>query len=309
MKVFAIQDKKASPPAPKDAFGIERQFQIPAKIAKNYKSSNTLANISDWRAKIILANSAPKGTKIGDWDEIGYVGISLKSNIIVPIARADEHQNGYELIQHLINKSLIPPEQYTTINPYGGYFHGRKEEVEAYKKFREYGGKNILVKPIYDADHIPYSSIDDIVSMENPYARHYSEKREARQHHGISPVGKRILESLKEIMIGCRKQDPSVFGKAISLSETIDQNKYEFMKIMESAYDSTTTAQLMNAEAKQDFSMVEHLLLKWNGVKNSLHNFLRKNVGSGNNIDTRNLEAFWGDPKQALEELTRLGGI
>ena len=66
------------------------QFVIPSKIAKNFKIVGDLSNIADWKAKVLRNNSGDK--KIGSWDNVGYVFISILSNEIIPIARADEHE-------------------------------------------------------------------------------------------------------------------------------------------------------------------------------------------------------------------------
>jgi len=136
-------------------------FSIPDKIKSNLKIEGDVSNIQKWKAKVILGNS---GGKEGEWDDVGYVGFKPSTGTLVPVARADEHQTGYDLIDYYIQKGLIPKGKYTTIWVRTGpnYAHDDehiKELIPVYKKWLELGGENLRIKT-----KNKYMSFEDLVN-------------------------------------------------------------------------------------------------------------------------------------------------
>lgn len=126
------------------------KFEIPEKLKKNLQITDDLLDVKNWKAKTILGNN--NGGK-GKMASVGYIGVSLDSNIIIPISRNDEHQNGYEYIDYLIDKGVVPKGKYYTLYALGNnYIYGgqNKKYIEdaliAYKKWLSYGGADLTLK-------------------------------------------------------------------------------------------------------------------------------------------------------------------
>ena len=130
------------------------QFELPENKALKYETPGNLGNVDKWKAKIVLGNSMGEDKKVGDMDDVGYVGINVRTNEIVPIARADEHQAGHELLYHLADKGMIhgSPEDFVTLYPSTNYPHyssnNPHQYVEAIKKWLAYGGPNVVVHSV-----------------------------------------------------------------------------------------------------------------------------------------------------------------
>ena len=117
----------------------KEQFIIPEKIQKNFEITGDMSNAKNWKAKILAANSATKGQKIGQWDQVRYILIGLKTNNIIPIAIADEHRTGYDVLQeYYYKKKLVPKDDYISVCSWGNeYFYPEnqeytKQKLEAY---------------------------------------------------------------------------------------------------------------------------------------------------------------------------------
>ena len=75
------------------------KFRLNEKLnKKNYKITDDISNISNWKTRIVCNNSGSDDKKVGDWEEVGYVWVSLVDNTIIPLARSDEHHQGYDCI-------------------------------------------------------------------------------------------------------------------------------------------------------------------------------------------------------------------
>lgn len=127
------------------------KFKLPIGKLTKVQASGNLGNLKNWKAKIVLGNSAAKGKKKGDMDEVGYVGINLRGDDVVPIARGDEHQAGHELLYHLYKQGELKgsPEDYVTLYDGNNYpqYSGvdARTYASAIEKWLKYGGKNNAV--------------------------------------------------------------------------------------------------------------------------------------------------------------------
>lgn len=129
------------------------KFRLPEHKLLKLETPGNLGNVEKWKARIVLGNSMTDKKKVGDMDEVGYVAISTRGDEIVPIARADEHRAGYELLHHLHEKGAIrtSPSDFITLFPGNNYPHysvpasDYPKYAEAVKKWLAYGGKNVVV--------------------------------------------------------------------------------------------------------------------------------------------------------------------
>ena len=194
------------------------EFKLPESKMVKYEAGGTLGDIEKWKAKIIIGNSMGKDKKVGQMDEVGYVGINTRTNEIVPIARADEHRAGYELLYHLSEKGAIKgnPEDFITLFPSTNYPHYMTNDTHKYaqavQKWLDYGGPNVVVhaqgvkkggslmnRKDYVTDMEEYAALDGNV----PYGQ-----------KGPSKPAREMLENLEGAIAGVKSGDQSAFDKA-----------------------------------------------------------------------------------------------
>lgn len=126
-------------------------FQLPKNIPSNFfKITNSLKDIKNWKARILENNSGGEKLKVGDYDEVGYVMISLKDNTIIPIARSDEHHRGYDIMYEIYeSKYKIVPYDY---NSRDDTFYGKRTEQEEVVVGNIKNIKNITEKIVMNRD-------------------------------------------------------------------------------------------------------------------------------------------------------------
>lgn len=163
---------------------------------KNYKIS-TLSKVKEWEARILVGNSLGENKKIGDWDSVGYVMINLKTNEIVPIARADEHNTGYDMMHdiHLPN-----------VNEYFPIYDGRncvyskqnaKNMIIAAKKWLKWGGPDCPVSGSSELTGL-YGNLSDLVNHGLQLMP---------QPNKISIVGERVIKAFHMLGQLCTKYE------------------------------------------------------------------------------------------------------
>lgn len=123
-----------------------QKFEIPEQIRKYYIIEGDMSNSKNWK-------STKYFTPFSLYDQykesglgIRYVLISLDSNHIIPINMNDEHRIGYEVLYDVFyDKYKVPHEKYVSICTWGNHYvwnlrEQKKEQVDALKKYLEYGG-------------------------------------------------------------------------------------------------------------------------------------------------------------------------
>lgn len=289
------------------------KFIFPPKMKDNFVIVDGINNAKNWKAKTILANSG--GIK-GKMDGVRYVGISVDSNIIVPISISDEHQNGYELLNYFINKNLIPNEDYITIYATGNnyvYSENKKDianTIKAYQKFLAYGGSNrpVIAGEYYRGDMKDYINRGGNVTIK---------KGE------IQGAGKDIIDSLEHITKQYNKFLDAIppSGEVKRLFEFTKEFLNRFLGIngyiielvsdnLNSDYIEKLIKQIEDEEDELDFHTLDLTIFAYDGLKNMLHNELRKLIKP--NADKYKVDKYkriFGDLKQAYLEFNRLGNL
>lgn len=128
------------------------QFVLhPSLDPSNYKITPSMRNTSLWKAKILAGNSARVDQDVGEWDDVGYIMISMKDNTIIPIARGDEHHEGHDLLYDMKD---INPHDFVPVYGLGSNYAPTEMQgsravekfVLALKKYLSYGGKDTVVE-------------------------------------------------------------------------------------------------------------------------------------------------------------------
>lgn len=287
----------------------KQKFIIPKNIKSNYKIIGDLSNIKNWKSKIILGNNlnSDENKNVGDWDNVGYIMIDNNSNNIIPIARSDEHQLGYELIEYLKHKKLIKG-LYTPIFAlsqdyiYSNDKNNIQHKLNVYKKFLEYGGNNLKIQ---DSNSNYIGTIEDFIERQGNVEIKKGE---------ISVYGRQIVDKLESIAMLLSKvlKSPNeslihkLNEKALSFLET-----HRFDLIVELNVDDKFIDKL-NIDISKDFDnydVVEKGFFGMNGIKNIIHKNIKYAIRKPEKWKSESIIKIFGDVKKANNEFNRLGNI
>lgn len=299
-----------------------QKWEIPEKLLQ-YQNQEQIRvygfeGISNWKTKIILCNSpnSDKGDKVGNWDEVGYVGVSYDDhdNLIVPIARADEHQNGYELLGYFFRKGILPHDKFRTIFTSGHYnyvYYNEDHELcaKAYKRFLEYGGKNSSLLVRWRAEDGRTQEADiDLKTFVKVNGNISKLKLLLKEEGVLSPDGKEFIDFLFYLSLKLkdyRNPKPEEYYKDRWNKATTTQDIANFIhkeikildkiKFMNALYYEI---QLKRAANKFDVDKIEELVFTHDGLKNTIHMMLRKK--------DKKLKPFFGNLELAEQRLSQI---
>ena len=283
--------------------GRKRQaFVIPPSVARNFRIAGNLAKAEEWRAKVLMGNSG--SVKVGAWDEVGYVMISVDSPSIIPIARSDEHHCGYEVLREVyFRKKLVPEEKHVAIFAFGSHYVWDESVEDQREAFRRYGGANSIVRGMNERRRY-IANIDDFISGNGGLAVPEGE---------LSPVGKFVVGKLEGIARGVVGKQKDAFDMAYDFVEWLSENLFALRGVLVHA-DGTFEGwqkETLQAEAQMDYERLSRLFFSANGIKNNFHNRIRMvaREKNGSIFDLADVRDFWGDLNAALAEFDRLGQI
>lgn len=288
------------------------KFQLPHGIpsANMFMITDNIGDVDEWRAKVILGNSMRSGMKKGMADEVGYVMVSIRDNTIVPIARSDEHQTGYELMYGFYQKKYgINPRDYISIFASGNNYaseDGVKDYIEAYRRFLSYGGKDLPVSLAGDYS-VPTQLMSSVVR---------TGKFEKTKKGQLAPIGKIIVQ----VFENCAKALDRARGKMSSASERAFYDSvrvvYSTLKtyvvetfaftVLESNFLDKWWKNVEDAIIAEDIDSVEEAMFSFGGIKNTLHNNLRKALSDKSRYSAGRAESLFGDVELAVELLARM---
>lgn len=301
---------------------VGMDFVIPEKIKNNYEITDSLKDVHNWKAKTILANN---GGKKDEMASVGYIALSPTSNIIIPISRNDEHQQGYEFLRHMISKKLIPNEKYVTIYGLGNnYIYGGQDKKyyedakTVYKKWLDMGGKDLKLEGYNGLKY--HGNFSDFISRK-------SELKQGKMvidTKTIFPNAKQLIKDFAElakeykelsgdkIIVGEETKKKNWIKKAFSF---LDDNM-EFIKLID---DYKKRHKIKEDLSGTDFQKASEAVFGMNGIKNTIHNNLRdfsvntytfKDKDAGQKYNTKNdYEEYFGNIESAKTEFDKLGGI
>jgi hypothetical protein len=271
-------------------------WQIPQVLQKNYKVVGDLTNIREWKAKTILANS---GGKVGEWDDVGYVLIALNSNNIIPVARGDEHQVGYDLLYYLFKKFKLPQEEYVSVNATGAnYLQNRNDErrvqtIQAIKKWMAMGGARLVIED------------DTREGAVRVYSDQLGESGDVVPFKGtLSEDGSRIVDTFQALSDTLNSIYTAKDRERDYQIRMFNEASVDFLQWMKSTLmfdllsiwnDVAAGLEKVLAVPEDDYTTAEAILFSQNGIKNKIHNQLRKLENDPKNMDYRNYQRMFGD--------------
>lgn len=282
---------------------LSATLKFPPKL-KGMETPGGLDNVEKWKTKIWLNNSGR------DEPEVGYIAIDPKTGMIVPIARCDEHHTGYDLLEYLTRKKLIPKATWFTIWALGDNYVYNEEHaadiLPAFKKWREIGGPNLPVKSSCWAKGF-HVSMDDFIAAEG--------KPKTNWKGELAPAGRRIVDAFEKVAQLYAKHHKA--GKSISVkpfvnaSQTLMRLLDHYLRfVMDTDKRKKAEHALLDLEAKELLEPFETAIFAYDGIKNQLHTELRDVVKNPKgNFHTSYLLDVFGDLKLAKAEFDRLGNI
>ena len=268
----------------------------------NYQITDNLGAVRRWKAKILAANN---GGTIGAWDDVGYVMISKLDNTIIPIARNDEHRQGYDLLWDMQDKGIkVTPQNYIPVFWSGNYIYSKDEIanwLNVAGKYLAYGGPDNILKGVN-------SGVDGILMSLSQFVEN---KGAVKIEKGVlAPLGKQYLDlhtKLSEVFVqalSTQKNGPA-FAAATKMIEYYAGMHYKFAE----SPDELKALKKAVAEARRnaDLNELQNLFFGFNSPKNKLHIEMKKALKEGKkNWDYADMIAFWGDLPLAIDMLARL---
>jgi hypothetical protein len=293
------------------------QMELPLEIDPSlFKIEGDFSNADNWKAKILTGNNlgSKSALKKGDFDNVGYVMISLKDNTFIPIARSDEHNTGYDALWGYYKLST---KNYSPVFSIGNnyFFPSQFKQMQiVLKKFINFGGNpNLKIRSMDGkaveltiGEFVNYNELEDIY-------RDYTEVK-----NKLLPSGKRFYEALRKLADDFVKagDDPSrsIIGKlGIETNKFLDLAWETFSYYLLSKKDIENLKKLVSEYAKDsDFINFENFVLglvnddypmykdakeagieNFNGIKNFIHEKLKESLK--NSFVKKDIELIVGD--------------
>ena len=273
----------------------------------NYQITDSLKDAPRWRAKILSANSGAYGQKVGQMDAVGYVMISKVDNTIVPIARADEHHCGADLLDALCQKTSGNPDNYVPIYAIGNnYVYSSCDIPKLLKvitKFVSYGGNPDL--------HLIGSN--DLTGKCTTLGEFVESRGQVTVAPGkLNPAGRRAVEMIQQLSrtIGAAAQSVQRSKTGKSFTEAGNLIKFIGFELGHGHSAAKGAMDKLKQLAKDDLDGLTELIFGFDGVKNKLHNELRAyqaRVVAGESLWTDSyLKKTWGDIPLAIDMLGKI---
>lgn len=262
-------------------------FSIPSSVpAKFFKITDNLNDVENWRVKI-LQNNSSENKRLGSFDSVGYIMVSLADNTIIPIARSDEHHRGYEIMDTIYQDEYnINSSKYYPIFCLGNNYPYNQDEAlkmkEALAKLKSYG---------YDLDKLNVSMYyitkgeDERYVTGNEFLNEIESKEEQRKNIPVTPLGKNLVKALEMFSNAFEYKNvrgelsltkiSNAWRQLYNIGKDIMLNKED---VLISWFDDETVSDLLQ-KYKDGYITEENLMnlvFGFGGIRQKIHNLLRR---------------------------------
>lgn len=280
----------------------------PALNPEDYQITKNFRGFSRWKARCYLDNNS-MGTK-GAMDEVGYVWISNTTNVIIPIARGDEHNRGGDLVWSMNHGDIkgvaagkIDMNDFIPFWVPGPNYLYRDSDIEIFlpiaKKALAYGAPDSQVIGTVRSGKRMLPLSDFVNANGNVEI----------EQGTLAPYGQRIYDVFRKLGDALRGLDNTT--DRIRAMPAF-QAAAEVLKLVQfplSAKLGLGSDQLKNAAAtlkalqkENDIQGLSELFFGFHGIKNEMHTYMKKHR---NGFFRDDVEAVWGDIDLAIDMLAR----
>lgn len=292
----------------------------PEITRSDYHVTADLKTASAWKSRILLGNSLSADKLVGEFDDVGYVMVSvIGATRVIPVARSDEHSMGYELLAHLAKHKAIRPKEFFPIaigGSTGIFIFGDKDippALEATRRWIAAGGADIVVRKTGGAPEERWTMASrDFVAGNG---------RRTHSPDGLLPVGDRFVRTLTTLAEALRElRDPDrpwlylegnrhverrlarsartltsmlALHRELALAALHDRTsrRMDGGGTLQEAIDGWS-AKMESALWNGDYSGVQDLVFTHGGIKNRVHQEVRRPSPPGWPSD---IQALFGD--------------
>lgn len=280
--------------------------RISPSLKNNYQITDSLSDVLNWKVKVVIGNSRnEKDPDVGDYDSVGYVHVGINLGTIVPIARADEHHRGYDLVQHLIEKGLIPSDTYYPFFCINNDYVDRNDQIalQAMKIWRKLGGPNITIRN-WRNDGTPFQlTMDEFIEKEGNIEINKGE---------LFPFGQKLIDQLKEVSSLCIESRTNPLKEKQLYAKSVKTYLF-YVKNIDMCSESAVQEMLSKIEnckikgGDQGIKDLEQLFFGFDSFKNNLHNQIRKALDPKSySFEKRDMIQIFGDLELANHLLSSL---
>jgi len=269
-------------------------FRLNEKLnPKNYKITNDINDVKSWKAKIISGNSISDGKKVGQWEEVGYVWISLVDNTIIPLSRSDEHHQGLDCIEE--NLRIGASNYYPVF--LGGDFYGSDNNQYPYSEDDAIDLKIVLMKLQYWGRNLKNIFVsmsyilNDWNSKKVPADEFIKGKygKEKYTDAELTPLGEKLVNTLEKLsqtyQYTIEHQTTSdrlyvVVNNLHTICDNIELgggDKLFTIPMLDDIYEA-----LEDYDSGKGSKYLESSLFSFGGIRNIIHNALRKRQSDEN---------------------------
>ena len=289
------------------------KFRLNEKLnPKNYKITGDISNISNWKARIISNNSGSDDKKVGDWEEVGYVWISLVDNTIIPIARSDEHHQGYDCIAYDLH---IGASDYYPVFLGGDFYKEGENNQYPYNEKEARQLKVALLKLQFFGRNLDTINVNLHYTLHDWNAKPITATQFVEGKYGKEKYANAELTSLGEKLVKTLEKLSQTYQYTIEHQTTSDRlfavvnDLYELCndikldrggKIFNSVMLDDIYEAMQQYDSGQGSRYLESALFYFGGIKNIIHNVLRKN------IDNANLNKQLGNVSKIVEMIAAI---
>jgi hypothetical protein len=270
----------------------------------DYDTRGGLAAVASWRARTLVGNSPGAGRKVGAMEAVGYVLVPLAGPFrVIPVSRGDEHHRGLDLLWRKAADWRVDPavEWFPIYAPSGNGLYLRSpgevpRALAAARRWRRAGGPNLTAAStgagagwampfddllacggdvaVYDGRLLPlgerFAAALDELSDGLGMARHGRELAafDRRALRKVADASAALVAALRASFweLGlCAAGAAALSGAGGDAGERLDWLE----------------ASLAGAVAEGDLRLVEELVFAWGGVKNAVHDALRRERDGG----------------------------
>ena len=294
----------------------------PALDPNNYIMTDSLRDPSKWKARTYVGNNSNTG-ETGGLAEVGYIMISISDDTIIPISRDDEHHTGYDLLWDFAqgsynseakktNKPLpIDPNDYIPIWSYGqNYVYDESNRINlaiVLRKFLSYGGVDGILKGANDLR----GRMVHLSDFANTDGKAMLFRKTDGARDTLAPVGQRIYDQFKrlsELLAPLDNTSDRIAAKpafiaAASFFKNIPLTLGWGLGL-EVDYLKAIPSQLRQLQKENDVQGLLELIFGFDGVKNRMHQNMKKGMKSDYHRD--DIVGIWGNVDLAIDLLGRL---